>query len=312
MKILLVDDSRTIALVMTARLESFGHEVRHASSGERAIELFQAEHFDLILMDIEMPGMNGFEATSRIRSLEGHEAWAWTPIIFVTATDTDTNLVTAIEAGGDDFISKSVPERVLQAKMKAMARIAALRQRLALANDRLQDQANRDGLTGLFNRRAMDMRVNSLWEEALRQQKTFSLLMIDVDHFKNYNDCYGHLVGDECLRAVASCIEAVVDRARADGTAPGAFAARYGGEEFSVIIPVAPASEQRRLGAELVERVAALAIAHERNDNWGVVTVSVGAACAAPATGKVVQLFRQADELLYLAKQQGRNRLEAL
>ena len=110
MKILLVDDSRAIAMITTARLESFGHEVRHAINGPTAIELFQKESFDLILMDIEMPGMNGFETTTRIRSLEGHEQWAWTPIIFVTATDSDDNLVTAIEAGGDDFISKGVAE----------------------------------------------------------------------------------------------------------------------------------------------------------------------------------------------------------
>src|SRR3990167_9311320 len=147
MKILLVDDSRAIAMVTRARLESFGYEVKHAIDGETALRFFQAERFDLILMDIEMPGMNGFEVTTRIRAQEGLEPWAWTPIIFVTATDTDTNLVTAIEAGGDDFISKNVPENVLQAKMKAMSRIAAMRSRLCLANNKLQDQANRDGLT---------------------------------------------------------------------------------------------------------------------------------------------------------------------
>ena len=100
MKILLVDDSRAIAIVTIARLESFGHQVQHAISGQIALDLFQNESFDLILMDIEMPGMNGFETTTRLRALEGQEPWAWTPIIFVTATDTPSNLVTAIEAGG--------------------------------------------------------------------------------------------------------------------------------------------------------------------------------------------------------------------
>jgi CheY-like chemotaxis protein len=111
MKILLVEDSRATAMVTTARLESFGYEVQHAISGQLALDSFQKSTFDLILMDIEMPGMNGFETTTRIRALEGHEPWAWTPIIFVTATDTPTNVVTAIEAGGDDFISKMAPER---------------------------------------------------------------------------------------------------------------------------------------------------------------------------------------------------------
>jgi len=311
MKILLVDDSRAIAMVTTARLESFGHEVKHAINGQTAIDLFQAERFDLVLMDIEMPGMNGFETTTRIRALEGNEPWAWTPIIFVTATDSDTNLVTAIEAGGDDFISKSSQEGVLQAKMKAMTRIAALRSRLALANGKLQDQANRDGLTGLFNRRAMDMRVDHLWEQAVQQGKPFSLLMIDVDHFKNYNDHYGHQAGDECLRAVAACIEQVAEQSNQDQMAPGVFAARYGGEEFSLVIPDAESGVHVGVALAVVEAIAALDIRHEWNDDWGKVTASVGAMCMQPASGQVNQVFRLADELLYKAKESGRNRHEA-
>lgn len=298
-------------MITTARLESFGHEVRHANSGLAAVEMFRNEPFDLILMDIEMPGMNGFETTTRIRGLEGHEPWAWTPIIFVTATDSDTNLVTAIEAGGDDFISKSAPESVLQAKMKAMSRIAALRSRLAQANGKLQDQANHDGLTGLFNRRAMDMRVDTLWEAAIQNGKPFSLLMIDVDNFKKYNDHYGHQAGDDCLCRIARAIGEVAERADAERTAPGAFAARYGGEEFSVVIPEAQSGVHVGVGAAIVEAVAALGIEHERNEAWGKATVSVGAVCLFPAGGLVKQVFRMADELLYRAKSSGRNRCES-
>jgi len=311
MKILLVDDSRAIAMVTTARLESFGHEVRHAINGQTAIDMFETDRFDLVLMDIEMPGMNGFETTTRIRALEGNEPWAWTPIIFVTATDSDTNLVTAIEAGGDDFISKSSPEGVMQAKMKAMTRIAALRSRLAQANGKLQDQANRDGLTGVLNRRAMDMRVDQLWEEAVLQGKPFSLLMIDVDNFKKYNDHYGHQAGDECLCAVATCIDRVAEQANRDQMVPGIFAARYGGEEFSLIIPDAAPGVHVGVALAVVESIAALNIRHEWNADWGRVTASVGATCMAPASGKVNYVFRLADELLYKAKESGRNRHEA-
>jgi diguanylate cyclase (GGDEF)-like protein len=308
MKILLVDDSRAIAMVMTARLESFGHEVRHVLSGELAIGLFQSERFDLILMDVEMPGMNGFEATTRIRAIEGGEPWAWTPIIFVTATDTDANLITAIEAGGDDFISKSVTEAVLQAKMKAMARIAALRSRLAQANHKLQEQANRDGLTGLLNRRAMDMKVDLLWDVAVREGKPFSLLMIDVDHFKLYNDHYGHQSGDDCLRAVAASLERVAQQLNDDRTAPGTFAARYGGEEFSIVVPDVPLGVHAAIALAVVDAVGAIGLPHAWNDQWGKITVSVGAACMERARGEVKQVFRQADELLYQAKASGRNR----
>lgn len=310
MKILLVEDSRATAMVTTARLESFGHEVAHAISGQVALDHFAQTPFDLILMDIEMPGMNGFETTTRIRALEGNEPWAWTPIIFVTATDTPTNVVTAIEAGGDDFISKMAPEAVLQAKMKAMSRIAALRMRLAHANLKLQDQANRDGLTGLFNRRAMDMQIDNLWDLAVRAKTPFSLLMIDVDNFKKYNDHYGHLAGDDCLRAVGNCLATTVQKANEDKVTSGAFAARYGGEEFAVIIPGAACGTHLGLASTIVEAVAALRLPHEKNAEWGVITISLGGVCADPAIDKVVTLFREADALLYKAKEAGRNRAE--
>lgn len=310
MKILLVDDSRAIAMVMRARLESFGYEVMHAINGETALNYFQAESFDLILMDIEMPGMNGFEVTTRIRAREGLEPWAWTPIIFVTATDTATNLVTAIEAGGDDFISKTVLENVLQAKMKAMSRIAAMRARLCQANNKLQDQANRDGLTGLLNRRAMDMQVDIAWELARQSAKPFSLLMIDIDNFKKYNDHYGHQAGDDCLRAVATCLGEQIQLLNDDRTAPGAFVARYGGEEFAVIIPNASPGVHVGVAVSLVEAVHALGIPHERNGDYGVATISLGAACFPHAMGQIKALFRLADDLLYKAKDAGRNRAE--
>lgn len=310
MKILLVDDSKAVAMVTTARLESFGHEVVHAAEGPAAIAFFQQDHFDLILMDIEMPGMNGFEATTRIRALEGNEAWAWTPIIFVTATDTPTNLVTAIEAGGDDFISKMAPETVLQAKMKAMSRIAALRSRLAQANRKLQDQANRDGLTGLINRRAMDMQVDTLWDRALALGQPFSLLMVDVDNFKKYNDHYGHLAGDDCLRSVARCFAKCIQEANDDKIAPGAFVARYGGEEFAVVIPEAVAGVHAGLAMALVEAIAALKLPHEKNSGYGIVTISIGGVSLSPANGHVASVFREADALLYKAKENGRNRCE--
>ena len=130
MKILLAEDTRSVAALMTARLSSFGHEVTLAENGQIAFEKFSELRPDLILMDIEMPLMNGFVATQKIREFESKHELAWTPIMFLTASDTPENLVTAIEAGGDDFLSKSLSENVLSAKMKAMARIAAMRSQL--------------------------------------------------------------------------------------------------------------------------------------------------------------------------------------
>lgn len=307
MKILIIEDSRAVAAVMAARLSSLGHEVDVAENGAIGVDKFETGQPDLVFMDIEMPVMNGFEATNRIRAHEAKQPWAWTPIIFLTASDTAENLITAIEAGGDDFMSKSVPELVLEAKMKAMARIAALRQRLSFANRKLEEQASRDGLTGLANRRHMDLRTDLAWDEALRTQGSFALFMIDVDHFKKYNDHYGHQAGDDCLRAVAGALAGVIDHTETSGLTRDAFVARYGGEEFAVIVPEASAAAFSHLTATLIDAVRQLDLPHEKNDAGGRVTISAGGMRMAPAEGELVALFRLADSRLYRAKHGGRN-----
>ena len=307
MKILLVDDARSVVQVMTSRLSSYGFEVVYAENGKVAVERFSETSPDLVLMDIEMPVMNGFESASRIRALEAQKQWAWTPIIFLTSSDTVQNLVMAIEAGGDDFMSKFVPEPVLNAKMKAMGRIATLRQSLSVANVKLQNLADHDGLTGLVNRRSMDTRVDKLWFESIPTKTPMSLLMLDIDNFKKYNDHYGHQSGDECLRKVALEIDTVTLEANAMRLTKGAFAARYGGEEFSVIVPAASPHAMQALALSIVERVRKLTISHELNADWGVVTISVGGATSEAAEGGLVNLFRLADSRLYRAKSNGRN-----
>jgi two-component system NtrC family sensor kinase len=139
MKILLVDDSRSVLAVFANRLGAFGHEVCPAENGAVAVEMFRECAPDLVLMDIEMPVMNGFEASTRIRDFETSQKWAWTPIIFLTSVDTTDNFVTSIDAGGDDLIAKNVPDAVLRAKLKAMARVAGLRQELLLANQKMEN-----------------------------------------------------------------------------------------------------------------------------------------------------------------------------
>jgi diguanylate cyclase (GGDEF)-like protein len=310
MKILLVEDLRAVAAVMTARLNSFGHEVVHAENGQVAVEAFQNLAPDLILMDIEMPVMNGFEATNRIRAIEAMQQWSWTPIIFLTASDTVENLVTAIEAGGDDFMAKAVPENVLQAKMKAMARIATLRQRLTLANRKLELLASQDGLTGLSNRRNMDLRLDALWAAALKQGSPFGILMLDIDNFKKYNDHYGHMAGDDCLRDVAKALATTVDAVNHENLAREAFVARYGGEEFAIVLPHVSQPALTTIARAVVDAVSKLGIPHEKNADWGIVTISAGGVRLNAAHGKLATLFRAADALLYRAKQNGRNRAE--
>lgn len=308
MKILLVDDAKSVTALMATRLVSFGHEVATAANGQAALDKFKADNFDLVLMDIEMPVMNGFEATNRIRALEATRQWAWTPILFLTASDTQENLITAIEAGGDDFLSKTVPESVLQAKMKAMGRIAELRQRLAIANQKLAEQASCDGLTGLCNRRYMDLRLDVAWADALRLGQSFGLLMIDIDNFKKYNDHYGHPAGDNCLHTIAAAIDGVVLAANNGGYANNAFAARYGGEEFAVILPATSEAAFEGIAASLVEAVHHCAIEHVENKPWGTATASLGGDFLPVVQGRIAESFRRVDQRLYSAKSQGRNR----
>lgn len=307
MKILLVEDSRAMAALMAARLQTFGHEVSLAENGEVAIDKFRQSPPDLVLMDIEMPVMNGFEATNRIRALEAAEPWAWTPIIFLTASDIPENLVTAIDAGADDYIVKTVPESVLHAKMKAMSRIATLREKLSAANHKLEELASRDGLTGLYNRRHMDILLDAAWACATSQGLPFGLLMIDADNFKKYNDRYGHQAGDDCLCAIAEALIGEVEANNAAGKCEQGFVARYGGEEFAVVLPSIGHDNFMTLAAAIIDSIRRRGIPHLENQDWGTVSISAGGVHMPVAGGKLSALFRSADARLYQAKRNGRN-----
>lgn len=310
MKILLVEDTRSVAMVMATRLHAFGHESVLATNGQEAVDRFIEATPDLVIMDIDMPVMNGFEATKRIRDYEAHaQQWAWTPIIFLTASDTLENLKTAIEAGGDDFLPKSAPEEVLLAKMTAMTRIAALRERLTAANRKLEWLATRDPLTGLSNRRQMNSRIDAIWSAA-RSGRAVALLLIDVDNFKKYNDHYGHQAGDDCLVKVARAIDGGAMRGIRPENAPAScFSARYGGEEFCVMIDGATRESAGTVAESIREALQAEAIPHEGNADFGRVTLSIGIWLGSPAGATIAEAFRTADSALYQSKESGRNRV---
>jgi diguanylate cyclase (GGDEF)-like protein len=194
--------------------------------------------------------------------------------------------------------------------MKAMTRIAALRERLSRANQQLQELADKDGLTGLCNRRSMDKKLDQAFEAARRVGQSFGLLMMDIDNFKKYNDHYGHLQGDECLRNVAQAIQKGVQAVAARSPSTNAFAARYGGEEFAAVLPGADAATVAAAADAVLNEIRQLQLPHAKNDHWGKVTISVGGALLQTATGPIKTLFHTADDLLYRAKAAGRNRAE--
>ena len=210
-KILIVDDSATIRAALATAVRSMKYEPVMAETGEEAVELFAAERPSLILLDVKMPGIDGYETARRIRAAQPED---WTPIIFLSAGDYDQDLERAIECGGDDYLMKPVSAVVLSAKIRALQRLDDMRRRqielsvgLTAANRQLETLANQDGLTGIANRRSFDFLMERHFAQAMRQHTLLSVVLCDVDHFKAYNDNYGHLAGDACLRQIGSAQE---------------------------------------------------------------------------------------------------------
>lgn len=310
MKVLVIEDSRTSLLLITHQLAAMGATAVAAPDGAAGLLLFEREQPDLVLLDVVLPDIDGLEVARRIRAREA--PGQWTPILFLTACNTDADLERGIAAGGDDYLVKPISDIVLAAKLRAMQRIANIRNTLQ-ETTRALDQANRellrlssvDGLTGVANRRQFDGCLESEWRRATRSQAPLSLLLLDVDCFKAFNDRYGHLAGDECLRRVAS---ALADQTR---RAPD-LVARYGGEEFAVLLPETTSEGALALAESLRAAVEELRVPHDGSLAASVVTVSIGCATRVPLAGQQPEsLVAWADRALYRAKRGGRNRVDA-
>ena len=309
MKILLVDDSRSVAAVFSRRLAGFGHDVISAENGAVAVDKFREQAPDLVLMDIEMPVMNGFAATDHIRRFEKSRQWAWTPIIFLSSLGNDRDIERGIAAGGDDYLLKPISEIVLAAKIRAMQRILQMRQSLLVltrkldaANQELTRLTSLDGLTGIANRRHFDEILAREWRRAMRQGEELAVLMCDIDFFKHFNDSFGHQSGDECLRRVAQTLVGAMDRG-------GDLLARYGGEEFVAVLPDTSLKGAAYVAEQMRKAVSALGIAHPGTP-FAHVTASFGvvSAVAMPETDPQA-VVGAADRALYTAKHNGRNRV---
>lgn len=307
MRVLVIDDTLSTLLTTSAMVKANGHEAITARSGSEGLRLFAQEAPDLVLLDVVMPEMDGHEVARRIRAASGDH---WIPIVFLTGLVADSDLAQGIAVGGDDYLTKPVSQVVLAAKLHAMQRIADMRKRLVEltgqledANKRLLEMVNVDGLTGLLNRRFLDELLSREYSRSARNRSPISLLMIDVDHFKRYNDTFGHLQGDECLRKVG--------RACRDALNRGADAmARYGGEEFVAVLPETPLSGARTVAERMRRQVCSLALPHADSAPNGIVTVSIGCAAQVAEHGSAPEVLLQAaDRMLYRAKDMGRNRV---
>jgi diguanylate cyclase (GGDEF)-like protein len=305
-RILIIDDSPTIRAALAAQVEGMRFQPLLAETGEQGIDVFTRQHPSLVLLDVNMPGIDGYETARRLRTVRPEE---WIPIIFLSGNEDDQDLERAIECGGDDYLVKPVSMAVLAAKMRALQRLDHMRRKLlevsnelAAANRRLEALSQQDGLTGIANRRAFDFLIERHFLEAMRRREPLSVVLCDVDHFKAYNDHYGHVAGDECLKQVAGALARVCQRAID-------VAARYGGEEFALLLPDTPGPGALRVVERAREEVAALSLPHARSPTAPLVTFSAGIATfSAERDHASRDLTARADEALYRAKHLGRNR----
>lgn len=293
--ILIVDDEpiniKALQLVLGEE-----HNLVFATTGEMALQMAVEEpQPDLILMDIVMPGLNGFEVC---RLLKNDDRTRNIPVVFLTARWETSEEAKGLELGAVDYIRKPFSPPIIKARIRNHLELKKTR-------DLLENLSTLDGLTNIPNRRRFDEILVHEWNRAVRKKAPISLLFIDIDHFKNYNDHYGHLAGDDCLKAVARVLQSSLGRA-AD------FLARFGGEEFIILLPDTKENGCRHLAEAIRSAVEKLDIEHRDSPVADHLTVSIGAVTCIDVTRCDRELLLEhADRLLYQAKHEGRNRVKA-
>ena len=289
-RVLVVDDQITNIQLLNHILQPFV-DVSMARDGLQAIALCGQVRPDLVLLDIIMPGIDGIEVCKRLKA---DPATRDIPVIFVTGRDTGEDEAEGLDAGAVDFITKP---------FRAPAVVARVRNHLLLKAqaDLLRQMAFIDGLTGVFNRRRFDEALDVEWRRARRNGEPLALVMIDVDHFKLYNDQFGHQAGDDCLRQIAVAMRRCLRR-------PGDLLARYGGEEFICLLPGTDVDGARIVADALGEAVEALALKAAPAASHPQVTISRGVAATTVSDDDGSTALKQAaDTALYQAKHSGRN-----
>jgi diguanylate cyclase (GGDEF)-like protein len=290
---LLVVDDQPINIQVMYQAFAGDFQVFMATSGEQALTICRSNPPDLVLLDIMMPGMNGFEVCTQLKA---DEATSHIPVIFVTAHNDPAEETHGLSVGAVDFISKPVNPAVVRARVKTQLTVK-------FQSDVLRKLVFLDGLSGVFNRRYFDQQIAAEWGRSVRASSPLSLLLLDVDYFKLYNDRYGHQAGDDTLRLIAVTLKATLRR-------PADLVARYGGEEFACILPETSFEDAMALARTLENKVRECAIAHENSTVAPVVTVSIGVATREGNTdGDAPALIGLADNQLYQAKHSGRGRV---
>ena len=310
MRILVADDDGTSRLLLKTMVTKLGHECLVAEDGSAAWDLISSRPIDVLLTDWMMPGMDGPELCRRIRD-EPAEHYVY--IVLTTGLDHHEHVLEGMSAGADDYLIKPVDSFAVQTALVAAERVTEFHGKLARKDAELQrlnvellERSLTDQLTGIGNRRRMEEEISHTHARAERMGGTYGVALFDVDHFKLYNDYYGHIDGDEALRRVADTIN------RVSRTGERAF--RYGGEEFLLLVPDCRPAEAVFVTAERIQQaVVDLALPHEaRPSEPPFVTLSGGVACWTPESPLSPEMVvEQADAALFEAKSAGRNRIHA-
>ncbi len=297
--ILVVDDiNRNLQLVVEI-LDGFGYSTTFANSGIQALERVKMAKPDLILLDLMMPEMNGIQVCQVLKS---QQIYTDIPVIFLTASNEENDLLQAFEQGAVDYIIKPCRPSELLARVKTHLELKRTRDELKKAYQELEKLANTDPLTGLANRRALFEVCEREFERAQRYYHPFSILMLDLDHFKRINDNFGHSVGDLALRITAQTIFEQLREVDLVG--------RFGGEEFIIILPETQIEDAIIVAQRICRTISQLSLPVQ--DKTVTITVSIGVATYTNGDRNIDMIIQRADQALYKAKHKGRNRVESV
>ena len=304
-KILIVDDTPANIEVLYKILKS-RYDILFAKNGADGIRIVRQQLPDLVLLDIMMPEMDGYQVCTVLKE---DPLTAKIPVVFVTAMGKEEDETKGLELGAIDYLTKPISPPIVLARVKnhlELKRKSDLLERLTVQmeekNRELDVLAREDALTGVANRRRFNETLQTEIQRAMRNGRFLSLILCDIDHFKKYNDLYGHLAGDKCLQMLGVLLAGSFKRA-------GELPARYGGEEFAVVLPDTPLEKAAELAERLRRGLADQALPHAGSDT-GIVTISAGVAGAQVGRGHDAEWFiEEADRALYGSKENGRNRV---
>ncbi len=295
--VLIVDDNQVNISFLEKILFKSGYETLSARGGREALEVIDKSKPDLILLDVMMPGMDGFEVCEKVKSSPDTDD---VPVIFLTAKTETEALVRGFDVGAADYITKPFQRAELLARVRTHITMKEMQRELLRQNVLLAKLARTDPLTGVNNRRYFIEALEREFARSLRYENPLSLMIIDADHFKSINDLYGHDTGDGVLKALCDAGNTVFRKTD--------IFARIGGEEFGVILPYADQTKGVEIAERFLRRIGELTVKSEKGDvNF---TVSIGVASVDELTTKMEKLMKKADKALYLAKENGKNRIE--